>query len=76
MTTNRLARAGEGHVSKLTAADYASIALHNARTYAELDERTLRLVPVFFGVLLIGLLWLMADGLTRSCSASTSVVID
>ena len=48
--------------------------LSNAPKYADLGETTLRIVPVFFGVLLILLLLLMVDGLGRVGSVCAAVL--
>jgi len=45
-----------------------------ARKFADLNETMLRVVPVFFGVLLILLLLLMLDGLGRACSVCAAVL--
>ena len=45
-----------------------------AQKYADLGETTLRIVPVFFGVLLILLLLLMVDGLGRVGSVCAAVL--
>src|SRR2546428_13271003 len=37
--------------------------LSPARDFTQLSEKTLRLVPVFFGAALISLLWVLRDGL-------------
>src|SRR3954447_4518919 len=44
--------------------------LSPARDFSNLSEKTLRLVPVFFGVALILLLWFLRDGLGRSATLS------
>ena len=42
--------------------------LSPARNFSQLSEKTLRLVPVVFGVALIFLLWLLRDGLGASAT--------
>jgi uncharacterized protein (TIGR03663 family) len=48
--------------------------LSRAQKFADLNEITLRIVPVFFGVLLIPLLLLMIDGLGRAGSICAAVL--
>ncbi len=48
--------------------------LSRAQKFADLNEITLRIVPVFFGVLLILLLLLMADGLSRVAVVCAAVL--
>src|SRR2546428_679879 len=42
--------------------------LSPARDFTQLSEKTLRLVPVFFGAALIALLWLLRDGLGQAAT--------
>src|SRR5438067_6662312 len=53
----------EYHGPALHYATLPFIWLSPARDFSQLGEKTLRLVPVFFGVALILLLWLLRDGL-------------
>lgn len=48
--------------------------LSGARTFAETDEATFRRVTVLFGVGLILLLWLLADGLGRPATLGAAVL--
>jgi uncharacterized protein (TIGR03663 family) len=48
--------------------------LSRAQKFADLGETTLRIVPVFFGVLLVLLLLLMVDGLGRAGSICAAVL--
>ena len=48
--------------------------LSNAQKFADLGEITLRIVPVFFGVLIVLLLLLMLDGLGRAGSICAAVL--
>ena len=46
----------------------------HTQKFADLSETTLRIVPVFFGVLLVLLLLLMADGLGRASAVCAAVL--
>jgi len=48
--------------------------LSSTQKYADLSESTLRIVPVFFGVLLVLLLLLLADGLGWTTSVCAAVL--
>ena len=48
--------------------------LTGARTFAEVNETTLRLVPVFFGTALVLLLLLVGDGLGRAAAVWAGVL--
>jgi uncharacterized protein (TIGR03663 family) len=56
----------EHHGPTLYYATIPFVWLSGARDYDHLSEGTLRAVCVFFGLALIGLLWLLADGLGRA----------
>ena len=43
-------------------------------TYIDIDEFTVRIVPVFFGLLLVGLVFLLADGLGAKAVVSTAIL--
>ncbi|HDZ69212.1 MAG TPA: TIGR03663 family protein, partial [Phycisphaerales bacterium] len=48
--------------------------LSSARKLSDLSEFTLRIVPVFFGVCLVLLLWLLTDGLGRPAVVCAAVL--
>ncbi len=58
----------EFHGPSLYYATLPFIWLSPAKNYAQLSEATLRLVPVFFGVLLVLLLWFLRDALGRAAT--------
>lgn len=47
--------------------------LSGITTYKDLSEFTLRIVPVVFGVLLVVLVWLVADGLGKSAAIAAAI---
>src|SRR5438105_1589701 len=58
----------EHHGPTLYYATLPFVQLSGAQDYAHLSEKTLRAVSVFFGISLILLLWLLADGLGRTAT--------
>ncbi len=56
----------EYHGPALYYATLPAIWLSGAKDFAQVNETTLRLVPVVFGAALVLLLWLLADGLGRA----------
>ena len=53
---------------------YPSLALSGAKGLADSQEVTYRIVPVIFGLGLIGLLWLLTDGLGRGGVAAAALL--
>jgi uncharacterized protein (TIGR03663 family) len=58
----------EYHGPVLYYATLPAVWLSGARDFPHLTERTLRVVPVVFGVAMILLFWLLADGLGRAAT--------